>query len=303
MAWNSDLDDQSSVSFNRSFHRLSARGVRVDFPNDPWSASVSYREFGDDYDPALGFVTRNNFRRVNPRLNWSPRPESIAWIRSFNFGASLTSQWQMSGAGSGRLEQQDIQLDLFSVNFESGDRIGFSAVRTDDYLSFNFPISRGITLPPGEYRWWQYQFNAFTSPNRKAGLFAIYSRGGFWSGHQNSLNGRVNVRPSAGFNFGLNLQRNEVSLPEGDFQANVYGLSGQWTPTPWVGFTNQLQYDDVSEVVGLFLRLRWIVRPGNDVYFVYTHNWQNYGEGILKDPWLRTLSNGGSVKVNYSYRF
>jgi len=302
-AWNSDLDDQSSVSLGRSFHRLSARGLRVDYPNDPWSASVSYREFGDDYDPALGFVTRNNFRRLNPRINWSPRPTSIDWIRSFNFGASITSQWQLSGAGSGRLEQQDIQLDLLSVNFESAERIGFSVTRTDEYLNFDFPISSGVTLLPGAYQWWEYQVFFSTSPNRKAGFFGNYARGGFWSGDRNRLSGRLNLRPSAGFNLGVNVDHNDVSLPEGEFQANVYGLQGQWTPTPWVGFTNQLQYDDVSEVVGLFLRLRWIVRPGNDIYFVYTHNWQNYGSGILDDPWLRTLSNGGSVKLNYTYRF
>jgi hypothetical protein len=303
VAWNSDTDDQSSVSFGRSFHRLSARGLRVDYPNDPWSASVSYREFGDDYDPELGFVTRNNFRRVNPRLNWSPRPTSIDWIRSFNFGAAITSQWQMSGPGSGRLEQQDIQLDVLSINFESGDRISFSATRTDEYLARNFLISSGVTLPPGDYRWWEYSVSGNSSPNRKAGFFGQYSRGGFWSGDRSRLNGRINLRPSAGFNVGVNIEHNDVKLPEGDFQANVYGLTGQWTPTPWVAFTNQLQYDDVSEVVGLFLRLRWIVRPGNDVYFVYTHNWQNFGEGILSDPSLRTLSNGGSVKLSYTYRF
>lgn len=303
VAWNSDLDDQSSVSFSRSFHRLSARGLRVDFPNDPWSASVSYREFGSDYDPSLGFVTRNNFRRVNPRIDWAPRPTGIAWIRSFNFGASIQSQWQMSGAGAGRLEQQDIQLNFLSVNFESGDRISFSATRSDEYLERNFRISSGITLLPGDYRWWEYQVSGNSSPNRKAGFFAQLSTGGFWNGDRTRLNGRLNLRPSAGFNLGVSVERNDVSLPAGDFQANVYGLEGQWTPTPWVGFTNQLQYDDVSEVVGLFLRLRWIVRPGNDVYLVYTHNWQNLGGGILEDPQLRTLSNGGSIKVNYTYRF
>ena len=92
-------------------------------------------------------------------------------------------------------------------------------------------------------------------------------------------------------------------MPTGDFTANVYSIETQWTPTPWVGFTNQLQYDDVSEIVGLFLRMRWIVNPGNDVYLVYTHNWQNYGVGLLEDPDLRTLSTGSSVKLNYTYRF
>jgi hypothetical protein len=70
-----------------------------------------------------------------------------------------------------------------------------------------------------------------------------------------------------------------------------------------VSATNQLQYDDVSKVVGLFARLRWIVKPGNDVYLVYTHNWQNLAPGILENRDLITLSRGASFKVNYTYRF
>ena len=36
---------------------------------------------------------------------------------------------------------------------------------------------------------------------------------------------------------------------------------------------NNVQYDSVSGVLGWQARYRWIVRPGNDVFIVYTHNW------------------------------
>jgi hypothetical protein len=55
--------------------------------------------------------------------------------------------------------------------------------------------------------------------------------------------------------------------------------------------------------VGLFARLRWIVTPGSDIYLVYTHNWQNLGEGLFDRADLVTLSRGGSIKANYTYRF
>ena len=94
-----------------------------------------------------------------------------------------------------------------------------------------------------------------------------------------------------------------------DFTAAVYELEGQWNPSPWVAFTNQLQYDDQSGLVGLFARLRWIVTPGSDIYFVYTHNWRNIGTVLGTDLFDRdrrdlvTLSRGGSIKANYTYRF
>ena len=100
-----------------------------------------------------------------------------------------------------------------------------------------------------------------------------------------------------------NIQHNDVTLPQGSFSANVYELETEWNPSPWIGATTQLKYDDVSKVVGLFARLRWIVKPGNDVYLVYTHNWENLGAGILENRELATLSRGASLKVNYTYRF
>jgi hypothetical protein len=43
------------------------------------------------------------------------------------------------------------------------------------------------------------------------------------------------------------------------------------------------------------------MKPGNDLYLVYTHNWRNLETDLL-DRHFQTLSRGGSVKVNYTYR-
>ena len=93
-------------------------------------------------------------------------------------------------------------------------------------------------------------------------------------------------------------------MPTGSFTASLYEVSGDWNPSPWVSITNQVQYGDQSELEGLFARLRWIVKPGNDVYLVYSHNWQY--PSLLASPNEReliTLSRGASIKANYTYRF
>ncbi|HSH76357.1 MAG TPA: hypothetical protein VLA09_11785, partial [Longimicrobiales bacterium] len=269
------------------------------FPNDPWSGSVAYREFGDDYDPALGFVTRNDYRQLQQRIGWSPRPR-LPGIRSLSFGANFMNQWQMS---SGTLEDQQLQFDVLGINFESGDGLNVSATRTNEYLDRQFEVSEGVPIEIGRYQYWDYRVNFRTAGQRKLGMFANYSWGGFWNGDRTQLNTRFNVRAIPGFTLSPGLERNDVTLPQGSFTASVYSIEGQWNPSPWVSFTNQLQYDDVSELVGLFARMRWIVRPGNDVYLVYTHNWVNYGGGILQDPWLQTVSRGASLKLNYTHRF
>lgn len=44
----------------------SARGFRLNYPNNVWQAHVSLREFGDDWNPAVGFAPRRGFRRLQP---------------------------------------------------------------------------------------------------------------------------------------------------------------------------------------------------------------------------------------------
>jgi hypothetical protein len=208
--------------------------------------------------------------------------------------------WQLEG---GRLDEQQLQLDLLGVNFESGDGFDLSASRTNEYLDFPFQVSDGIPIAVGRYEYWDYRLNLRTAGRRKVGFFGGLSWGGFWNGDRTQMNGGLNFRPTPGVGLGLNFEKNDVTLPAGAFQAHVYEINGQWNPSPWISFTNMLQYDDVSELVGLFARMRWIVRPGNDVYLVYTHNWRNEGVGLFDEPWLHTLSRGASIKLNYTYRF
>ena len=309
VVWNSNPDPVGSPG--RTFGDLTARGVRPSYPNDIWTGHISYREFGDAYDPTLGFVTRNNFRRLDPRIGCSPR-SNISWIRSFSFHTQFRNQWQI---GSGRLEEQELQLKVLGVNLESGDGVDLTFTRNREYLERDFDVSRSplVTIVGDrDYQWWEYRVIVRTAGRRKVSLFGGVTRGDFWDGQRFQWGGRATFRPRPGISLSTNIQVNDVSMPGNlcassgptcDFKASVYEIEGQWNPDPWVSISNQLQYDDQSGLVGLFARIRWIVTPGSDVYFVYTHNWRNLGAGLFDRRQLVTLSRGGAIKANYTYRF
>jgi hypothetical protein len=52
-----------------------AIGLQLDYPNDPLEAQLEYREVQRNYDAAVGFTRRTNFRQYNPRLFYSWRPD------------------------------------------------------------------------------------------------------------------------------------------------------------------------------------------------------------------------------------
>jgi hypothetical protein len=301
--WNSNPLDRADPGYrDLSAMDLSARGGRIDFPNDIWSGHVSYREFGEAYDPSLGFVTRNNFRRVEPRIGWAPRTPGIDWLRRMDFSVQFRA---LTSLDTGILEEREWALNLLGLEFESGDNIDLRATHTYEYLDNGFEVSDGVQILPGRYGYWDYRLNGRTAGRRRVSFFGGMTWGGFWNGDRRQYDGRLSFRPGPGLTLSTNVQYNDVTLPDGSFTASLYELETDWNPSPWIAITNQLQYDDVTELVGLFARLRWIVKPGNDVYFVYTHNWQYQNRDPL-DPDQRdliTLSRGASVKVSYTYRF
>ena len=64
---------------------------------------------------------------------------------------------------------------------------------------------------------------------------------------------------------------------------------------------NLLEYDDVSNALGLFAKLQHTMTPGSDLYLVYTHNWTSLSESIF-DFNLKTFSKISSFKINYTIR-
>jgi hypothetical protein len=294
--WNSNPDP----SVGRSLSDLTARGIRINFPNDVWQAHLSYREFGHDYSPAVGFVTRNGFRRVEPNLTWRPRP-SIDWIRRLEFSAQYRF---LADIDSGIAEEKQLRLGLFGVEFESGDGFRLQATRQYENLDRDFEVSEGIEIMEGRYTNWEYSLQGRTAQKRRASVQGQIMTGGFWNGDRKQVGLGLTIRPIPGLRISGDVEHNDVDLPQGDFQTDLYRLGGGWDFSPSVSMTGSLQYDNVSKIVGLFARARWIVRPGSDLYLVYTHNWQNLGAGLFdRDRNLVTLSKGGSMKLNYAYRF
>ena len=283
----------------RNISALSARGVFVRFPNDPWSSRLFYRELGHDYSPAMGFVQRNGVRQLHSLLRWRPRPD-IGWIRRFHVAAQF-NRWEELITGVD--EERQWLFKVFGVEFESQDNFEIDLQHQFEYLDSEFEISDGIFIEEGTYTNWEWSFTARTASHRVVSGRVVVRLGGFWSGDRTQLESVVDLRPSPGILLSAQIEKNNVDLPQGSFDANLIRLAGEWNITPLASVTGNIQYDDVSEVVGLFMRTRWILKPGNELFLVFTQNWQNLGDGLFDaDRNFLILSRGASVKLNYTYR-
>ena len=270
-------------------------GVRLEYPNDLWNARLSYREVQENYDPALGFSRRENIRRLNPVLAFSPRPKDHPWIRRFSFQIFLDRTTDTEN----QLLSRTLDLKVFHMNTHAGDQVQVHVLSEVEHLDEDFEIHDGIILPLGE----EYDFNRYRLAARTAGRrpFSIRSElewGDFFSGQRREFSADVTLRPRPGLRLELGGEWNRVELAEGSFSTSLLEAEVSSQFGPWISLSNDLQYDSVSRELGWQFRFRWILRPGNDLFLVYSQNW-------LNDPFsgLETLRLNAAAKFIYTHRF
>jgi hypothetical protein len=274
----------------------SAYGAILDYPNDRWQARFQTTEVQEHFDPAVGFLRRQNYRRYAPSLQFAPRPRGHRYIRQFRVGANADV---MTDRQNDLLNRQ-IDVTLFSIMMHSSDHVSINASRRQERLDAPFRISRGITLPMGaEYDYTRLRIFARTAERRVLAVNGRYETGDFYSGTRTQRQVNLTVRARPGLIVYLGGEWNAVKLPEGHFTTRLYRLVGETQLSPFVSLVNDIQYDTQSSTLGWQARFRWILTPGNDLYVVYTHNW-------LEQPLLDrfdTLDRRVASKILYTYRF
>ena len=270
-----------------------ARGLRVEYPNDLWDIRMAYREIHAGYDPGVGFFDRRNIRRYNPDLRFQPRPKSPL-VRQFRF--RVDPEWWTDL--DNQLVTRIITLGA-AVDFQSEDRVDFTMLPTYERLERDFEISDRVVLPAGgEYRFTRYQVQAETANRRLLSAMMTYEDGTFFSGTRRDFALNLGVRPQPGVLINFENEWNRVEFPEGAFSTRIHRLNVNTQFSPWVFVINNIQYDSVSRVLGWQARFRWILRPGNDLFFVYAQNWRD-------DPVAGrvTLDRSTAAKLSYTHRF
>jgi hypothetical protein len=276
--------------------RNNAFGTFIAYPNDRWDASLAMREIQANFDPAIGFVTRHGYRKYSPSLTFGPRPRGHRYIRRMEFGTDV----QIFTDLQNQLLERSVSLTLLQMQFHTQDFFGIEATPTHERLDAPFAISRTITLPPGsQYDYTRLSIRGQTANHRTLSVGARIETGGFYSGTRRQTVLALTLRAAPGYIIYMNSEWNQVRLREGAFATNVYRIVGETQFSPFVTIVNNVQYDTQSSVLGWQSRFRWIVRPGNDLYVVYNHNWLD--DAVLNR--FSTLDKRFASKVLYTYRF
>jgi len=189
----------------------------------------------------------------------------------------------------------------FEILCESGDRVGIRFIPTIERLTEPFEIREGAVLPVGSYHFERFVALLEFSNKRPISGRIRFEGGSYYDGNRTSVQVRASWRPRPGLTFALNFERNVVHLDEDNFKTNLARLRVQVDFTADLSWSTFVQWDDVSDEVGINSRLRWIIEPGNDLFLVFNYEVSTGAPG--GETRFRSLDSEVTFKVAWTFRF
>jgi len=274
--------------------------ARLRYNGDEWGTQLDHLLVGDDFNPEIGFVQRRGFRQSSASVRWSPRPESIGWIRQLTFQGNFN---YFENEQAGFVESRDAG-GRFQIELENSDR--FSVNFTDSYenLIQDTPIS-GAVIPAGRYSFRDIEVGYnFGSQRRMSGNLSV-RRGTFYTGEITSVRldrARIEILPQ--LSVEPSIEFNWIDLPDqqafaGEFNQHVARTRVTYSLTPRTFLSGLVQYNSGTGRVSGNFRFRWEWAPGSEFFLVFT---EERNTDIL-DRWSAPLNRGLVIKVNRLFRF
>jgi hypothetical protein len=268
--------------------------VQMDYAGDRYGAQLERLVVGDQFNPEIGFVRRDDVRRHFGQFRFSPRPKQNEVVRKLFWTGSLA----YIENGAGRLETREGKGE-FAIEFHNSDRFNVLYGSTYEFLPRPFPIATGVTLPDGGYDFATVRAGFNAGQQRPVSGSVFLEAGTFYSGHKTTIGvsrGRYNVTPKLSVEPSLSV--NWVDLAEGSFTTNVVGSRVTYTRTSRMFVSGLLQYNSGNNAVAANVRLRWEYRPGSELFVVYNE------QRDTRDPGFPGLANRAFiVKINRLFRF
>ncbi len=255
------------------------------YDEDLWEASFRTLSVEENFNPALGFVRRDDIRRHTGSLRRSWRLNR-KWVRKVNFSADIAYLTDQQD----RLDTRQWLLEA-SDELDSGDQIRFQVSRNFERIladddPFVINPRRGIVIPPGDYGFnrWLVGYQGFEGRALVPGV--EIERGEFYGGERTALTLSGTWRASPHMVLRGDYEYNDISLPPGAFATHLWRarfsvpITARATADAFFQWNGLTQQGDKE--INTQLRFHLIYARDSNLFVVFTDQRRNRGAGIIE---------------------
>lgn len=237
-----------------------------------WNWSFSFQDIGQNFNPAVGFVPRVNFKRLNPDVSYLFYPKSKLINRH---GPKL----EYEGYWNDDLGQTDRDINLgYLIRFNSLSELEITQRNRYVYLFQDFDPTRsgGEPLLAGtDYTNKTVQIEYQSNPRNVFNIMMDAEAGQYFTGNFQRVTSQMGVRIGYLANISMNFNYARIRLPElqNDADLILVGPRIDLTFSKKIFWTTFIQYNNQIDNLNINTRLQWRFAPVSDFFLVYTDNY------------------------------
>lgn len=249
--------------------------AQINYNDKEWSISGQLERVGADYNAEVGFVPRNSYYRISPRIGYNFFP-SASKVLSHSPSLFHFSFFDLQGRNT-----EYTTGIMYNVEFRTKAVLSWYTAKDYIKLLVDFDPTNftGIRLPAGSQHHWASTGINFTSKPQSMFTYGFQSRiGGYYEdGFRLRLQGDMAYRFQPYAQIALVAEYNDINFDENtglkDARFWLIGPKIDITLTNNLYFTTFIQYNEQIKNLNINSRLQWRYKPVSDIYLVYTDNY------------------------------
>jgi hypothetical protein len=248
-----------------------AMAANVMFSTQYLTAMLNQAWVGADYIAEAGYIRRNGYYEISPKLQYKFFPASSK-IANHGPVLELEMLFDPSMKQTDREAQISYQIEWINKSIIKLD-VEDSYILLQD--AFDPTNTGGDSLAANTSYKWNELSGSFTSDIRKPFNFMVSSiYGGYYNGTRLSINGELYYRIQPYSSLAIVTSYNKIDMPSPYSSAEfiLFGPRLDLTFTDKLFFTSFVQYNNQIDNINLNLRFQWRFAPVSDLYIVYTEN-------------------------------
>ncbi|MGA0805102.1 MAG: DUF5916 domain-containing protein [Pseudohongiellaceae bacterium] len=274
-------------------------GLGLRSPNNQgWRAGVGVKEVQQNFNPAMGFVNNAGIRDFTfdvAYIHFRPPGSRVQQLQT-GFDAQRVHFIE------GGLQSEALRYTFLEATTRSRDFLRIRGASNQEVIRQPFTVYRSggrqVVIDPGNYAFHRGGFRIQTGNQRPLSLTLNAFWGGFYDGSRDNYNAQLRFQARK-FIIEGGYEYNNITLPQGDFITRLMSLNAQYAFTSNFYWVTNVQYDNVSEIIGVNTRLQWIPKAGQEGFIVFNYNM----EDADKDNDFRALTADLSIKFTYTLRY
>jgi len=277
-----------------------AYGFGLRAPNNTGlRGGIGFKEVQGNFNPAMGFINRSDVRDLSADVGYTYFFPTGGLLQTAYAGVDA----QRVNLLSGGLQSEVVQFRLLELQANTRDNFQLSYTTNHEVVRNPFTLysepGRTVSVQPGDYRFNESSISFNTANQRRYSGGLRFTNGDFYNGSRNNINASFSWIQSRFFVMSTSYDWNDIKLPQGDFVTRLASLTTQVAFSNTLFWVNLVQYDNISEEIGINTRLQWIPEAGQEGFIVLNYNMQDKDKDNIFEAQTADLS----IKFKYTFRY